>query len=302
MTRLEFPSSPPHELATIGDWWRFAFTSLENAAAEYGQGTLGPADDASFLILGALSLPLNAFDTFKPCALTVAERELVFNALKRRCVERVPSAYILGFTEQHGYRFVVNESVLIPRSYLGELLVNGLAPWIEDRHASVRILDLCTGSGCLAIIAANEFENALVSASDISVDALVIAEENVDAHDLSDVIDLREGDLFAPWVGETFDVIVSNPPYVTEESMASLPPEFEREPALALVAGIDGCDILHRLLADARQHLNPGGLLFVDIGHNRRLVEAAFPDLPFTWIATSATEDGVFMLRAEDFR
>lgn len=302
MTRLDFPTSPPAELATIGDWWRFAFTHLETAAVEFGQGTLGPSDDASFLILGALNLPLNSFDTFKGYAVTNAEKALLFDALRQRCVERIPSAYVLGFTEQCGYRFLVNESVLIPRSYLGDLLVKGLSPWVSDRHANLSVLDLCTGSGCLAIIAAHELENSLVYASDISADALAVAGENVDAHDLSDVIDLREGDLFAPWSDTQFDVILSNPPYVTDESMEGLPPEFEREPALALAAGMDGCDVLHRLLAEAPARLNPSGLLFVDVGHNRLLVEAAFPHLPFTWISTNGTEDGVFLLSAEDFR
>ncbi len=302
MTELVFPTSPPLELATIGDWWRFALSSLERADAVFGQGTTNAADDASFLVLGALSLPLDQFEALKTYAVTNSEKTRIFDCLRCRCMEHVPTAYVLGFTEQFGVRFNVDERVLIPRSYLGELIGDGFAPWLEDEDADLAILDLCTGSGCLAVLAAYRFENARVFASDLSADALAVATSNVAHHGLNDVIELRQGDLFAPWKGERFDVILSNPPYVTAQSMAALPAEFRKEPSLALAAGEDGCDVLVSLLGNAARHLNPGGMVFVDIGHNRELVEARFPTLPFNWLVTDGADDGVFMLRHEDLQ
>ncbi len=302
MKRLDFPTSPPQELATIGDWWRFALSTLERSGASFGQGTQTPAEDASFLVLGALSLPLDEFDALKTHALTHAEKLHVFECLKRRCVDHVPTAYVLGFTEQMGVRFAVDDRVLIPRSYLGELIVNGLEPWVDDCESELTLLDMCTGSGCLAILSAYAFPNAWIYASDVSEDALDVASLNVDAHELGDAIELRRGDLFAPWKAERFDIIVSNPPYVTDDSMTDLPSEFVKEPRLALAAGLDGCDVLAQMLATAANHLNPNGMLFVDVGHNRALVEARFPTLAFNWLITEAADDGVFMLRREDLQ
>ncbi|MGL4231955.1 MAG: 50S ribosomal protein L3 N(5)-glutamine methyltransferase [Casimicrobium sp.] len=300
MKRLAFPASPPMELATVGDWWRFALSSLERANASFGQGTANAAEDASFLVLGALSLPLDQFDALKAYALSNEEKAHVFALLRRRCVEHVPTAYALGYTEQMGFRFAVDERVLIPRSYLGELIMDELSPWVNDAEESLAILDLCTGSGCLAVLAAHAFPNSTVGASDVSEDALAVAHINVDAYELEDAVDLRQGDLFAPWKNARFDIIVSNPPYVTDESMAELPHEFEKEPRLALAAGDDGCDVVARMLAEAAQYLNPKGMLFVDVGYNRELVEARFPKLAFNWLATEGAEDGVFMLTRED--
>jgi ribosomal protein L3 glutamine methyltransferase len=302
MTGLAFPTSPPLELATVGDWWRFAVSSLLRADAVFGQGTASAAEDASFLVLGALSLPLDQFESLQTYAITAAEKARVFECLRRRCIDRVPTAYVLGFTEQSGLRFAVDERVLIPRSYLGELITDGLSPWIDDDAQPLSILDLCTGSGCLAVLAAYSFENAQVSASDLSADALAVAATNFEMHGLTGEIDLRQGDLFAPWKEARFDVILSNPPYVTAASMSTLPAEFLKEPSLALAAGDDGCDVLERMLANASAHLNAGGMIFVDIGHNRELVEARFPRLPFNWLVTEGAEDGVFMLRHEDLQ
>ncbi len=300
MIGTAFPTSVPVELLTIGDWWRYSVSSLERAEVAYGQGTTSATDDASFLVLGALSLPLDAFDEFRAYALAHDEKQLLFSLLKRRCTEHIPVAYLLGFTQQLGYRFSVDERVLIPRSYLGELLVNRLAPWLPDQVEIASILDLCTGSGCLAVIAADAFAEADVFASDVSPDAIAVANTNIAAYGLDDVIDLRQGDLFAPWTGQKFDVIVSNPPYVTDDSMAHLPREFMQEPALALAAGSDGCDVLERMLAAAAMMLNDEGQIFVDVGHNRELVEARFPRLAFNWLVTEGAEDGVFMLRRDD--
>jgi ribosomal protein L3 glutamine methyltransferase len=300
MNSVAFPASPPRELATVGDWWRFTISSLNRANARFGQGTVDAAQDASFLVLGALGLPLGEFDRFRDYRITGEEQSFVFECLRKRCVERTPSAYVLGFTEQCGVRFSVDPRVLIPRSYLGELIANGLEPWVDDADAELSVLDLCTGSGCLAILAAYAFPNALVAASDLSSDALTVAKENMAAHDLTDEIQLQQGDLFAPWAREKFDIIVSNPPYVTDSSMEALPPEFLKEPQLALSAGVDGCDVLARMLDQAKRHLTPDGRLFVDVGHNRALVEMRFPKLPFSWLVTEGADDGVFMLSRQD--
>ena len=297
---LTFPNAVPQELATVGDWWRFGVSSLMRANAQFGQGTEDAGQDALFLILGALDLPLDSFDQMKDFSLTGYERKHLFHALRKRVVDRMPAAYVLGFVEQMGLRFQVDERVLIPRSFIGELLDKGLSDWIADPEQIDRVLDLCTGSGCLAILAAHAFPQADITASDISADALAVAQKNVAAHDLERDITLIESDLFGALGELRFDVILSNPPYVTAASMSALPDEFRHEPALALAAGADGNDVLRRILADAARHLTPDGLLIVDVGHNRDLVEDAFPKVPFMWLATAASDAGVFLLRAED--
>ncbi len=299
MTAIKFPATCPRELETVADWWRFAISTLTRADVALGQGTDRVEDDAAFLILGALSLPLGNLDEVRGCRLTFDERDQVFALLKRRVLDKMPTAYLLGFTEQMGVRFIVNENVLIPRSYIGELLASQLSPWVETPDEPMRVLDLCTGSGCLAILAADAFPQADVWASDISAAALDVARRNCEMHGLQDDVTLCEGDLFSALHGERFDLILSNPPYVTNESMAALPDEFRHEPALALAAGDDGCNVLVRMFADAPKHLNSGGQLIVDVGHNRDLVEARFPTINFTWLATEGAEAGVFLLTRE---
>ena len=298
---LIFPNAVPQELATIGDWWRFAVSSLARVNAQYGQGTTEAGQDAVFLVLGALDLPLDSFEQMHSYSLTGYERKHVFNALRRRVVDRVPTAYVLGFVEQMGLRFEVDERVLIPRSFIGELLDTGLPDFIPEPTHIDSVLDLCTGSGCLAVLAAHAFSGADITASDISADALDVARANVAKHGFQQDISLIKSDLFQNLGEQRFDVILSNPPYVTTSSMDTLPDEFRHEPSLALAAGVDGNDVLRRILADAKSHLNPSGMLIVDVGHNRNLVEDAFPTLPFMWLATEANEAGVFLLRAEDF-
>lgn len=297
---LGFPDVAPLELSTVGDWWRFAVSSLFRSHAEFGQGSFDAGQDAVFLVLGALNLPLDSFDQMREFRLTESERKHIFNALRRRVVDRRPTAYVLGFAEQMGRRFVVNEHTLIPRSFIGELLETRLHDCVADPDQVGSVLDLCTGSGCLAILAAESFPDAAIVATDLSADALEVARQNVDLHGVADRVNLQHGDLFAPVRGMTFDLILSNPPYVTGDSMDALPAEFRHEPTLALAAGHDGNDVLRRILKTARQHLNPGGTLVVDMGHNRELVEAAFPRLPFLWLSTAASDGGVFALKAED--
>jgi ribosomal protein L3 glutamine methyltransferase len=297
---LVFPNAVPQELATIGDWWRFAVSSLTRVDAQFGQGTEDAGQDAVFLILGALDLPLDSYEQMKGYALTGFERKHVFNALRNRVIDRLPAAYVLGFVELMGLRFQVDERVLIPRSFIGELLDAGMPDLINDPDQIDSVLDLCTGSGCLAILAAHAFADAEITASDISDDALEVARINVAKHGFQKDITVVKSDLFNGLANQRFDLILSNPPYVTTASMAALPEEFRFEPRLALAAGEDGNDVLRRLLAEAKNHLNPAGTLVVDVGHNRHLVEDAFPTLPFMWLATAASEAGVFVLRAED--
>jgi ribosomal protein L3 glutamine methyltransferase len=299
MTSFVLPTHCPSELETIGDWWRYSVSCLNRADATYGQGTVDAEQDAAFLVLGALSLPLTSLDAMRTFRLSMAERESLFSMLKNRVVDHRPTAYVLGFTEQMGVRFLVDEHVLIPRSYIGELLENQLAPWVADPDAELAVLDLCTGSGCLAVLASDAFPYASVWASDVSPDAAAVARKNFEMHGLNELIELRQGDLFAPLIGQKFDLILSNPPYVTDDSMNDLPQEFRHEPTLALAAGVDGCDVLARMLTDAPNHMNANGLIVVDIGHNRELVEERFPTLPFTWLATEGADAGVFMLTKE---
>lgn len=300
LTPLTFPNAVPQELATIGDWWRFGVSSLARVDAQFGQGTTDAGQDALFLILGTLDLPLDSFKQMSSYSLTGFERKQVFNALKYRVLDRVPTAYILGFVEQMGLRFKVDERVLIPRSFIGELLDDSLSDWIENPDDVSEVLDLCTGSGCLAILAAHAFASAHVTAADISPEALAVARENVALHRMDEDISIVQSDLFAALGNQKYDLIISNPPYVTDASMAALPSEFRSEPKLALAAGADGNDVVRRVLADAKTHLSGNGVLLVDVGHNRDGVEDAFPTLPFTWLATTAAEAGVFLLRAGD--
>ncbi len=290
--------TPPEDLLTVLDWWRFAVSELTRAGAAFGQGTVSATDDAAFLVLGGLDLPLGDIEPFAHARLTPAERAHLHALLAARTRQRKPTAYVLGFTELVGQRFRVDPNVLIPRSYLAELVVDDAPPWLEGPPE--RILDMCTGSGCLAILAAQVFPDAHVIAVDLSPEALAVARENVQLHSLENRISLRQGDGLSAVRGERFDLILCNPPYVTTASMDALPPEFRWEPALALAAGEDGNAFLRHFLPALPAHLTARGVTLVDVGHNRRLVEAAFPDLPFTWLATEGAEDGVFLLRRGD--
>ncbi len=296
---LTFPNAVPQELATIGDWWRFSVSSLARVNAQFGQGSSDAGQDSVFLVLGALDLPLDSYEQMKGYTLTGFERKHVFNALRQRIIDRMPTAYILGFVEQMGLRFAVDQRVLIPRSFIGELLDTGLPDFIPEPDQIDAVLDLCTGSGCLAILAAHAFTEAAITASDISEQALQVAQVNVTRHGFERDITLIKSDLFERFGEQRFDLILSNPPYVTAHSMAALPEEFRQEPSLALAAGVDGNDMVRRILSEAKRHLSADGLLIVDVGHNRHLVEDAFPTLPFMWLATAASDAGVFLIRAE---
>jgi ribosomal protein L3 glutamine methyltransferase len=287
-------------LITVRDWLRFAVSRFNEAKLFFGHGSDNAFDEAAYLILHTLHLPLDRLEPFLDASLTHGESEEVQAVIERRVRDRLPAAYLTHEAWLGEHRFYVDERVIVPRSFIAELLNEQLAPWLENPDEVGRALDLCTGSGCLAILAALTFPHAQIDAADLSKDALDVAARNVADYGLQDRVELIESDLFAALDGRTYDVILSNPPYVNAESVAALPPEYQAEPALALGSGEDGLDATRQILALAKDHLNPGGLLVVEIGHNRDALEAAYPNLPFTWLDTEGGDQFVFMLRRED--
>lgn len=288
------------ELFTLRDWLRWAVSRFEEAQLFYGHGTDNAYDEAVWLILATLKLPRDRLEPFLDARLTHTERLAVLNVLQQRIARRLPTAYLTQEAWLGPFRFYVDERVIVPRSYFAELLEDGFSPWIDDATDVTTALDLCTGSGCLAIVMAHTFPQARIDAIDLSADALSIAQRNIADYGLEDQIEAIQSDLFAAVPDRRYDLIISNPPYVTAEAMAALPPEYRHEPTLALAAGEDGLDIVRRILAAAPDHLQPGGVLAVEVGHNRDIVDAAFPDLPLTWIDTDSAEGKVFLLRRED--
>jgi ribosomal protein L3 glutamine methyltransferase len=292
---------PVHELETVRDWLRYAVTRFGEAGLHFGHGTTNAYDEAAYLLLHALHLPLDRLEPFLDARLTQAERQHVADVFTRRIEERVPSAYITREAWLGEFRFHVDERVLIPRSFIAELLPGGLAPLVGDPRNVNAALDLCTGSGCLAILLAHAYPNADVDAADISSDALAVAQRNVSDYGLADRVNLIRSDLFSNISEEkSYDLIISNPPYVTTYAMEMLPPEYRHEPALGLAGGEDGMDAVRGILKDAPRFLNPRGLLVVEVGHNRQAAEAAFPRLPFLWLQTGSSNDSVFALRREE--
>jgi ribosomal protein L3 glutamine methyltransferase len=288
------------ELFTLRDWLRWAITRFEDAGLFYGHGTDNAYDEAAWLILATLKLPRDRLEPFLDSRLTHAERLNLLNVLQQRIARRLPAAYLTREAWLGPFRFHVDERVIVPRSYFADLLEEGFAPWIDEPESVTRALDLCTGSGCLAILMAHAYPNAMVDAIDLSPDALAVARRNISDYGLDEQVCAIESDLFAAVPGTRYDLIISNPPYVTAEAMAALPPEYRHEPALALAAGEDGLDVVRRILADAPNHLNPGGVIAIEVGHNRDLVDEAFPELNITWLDTDYAEGKVFLLTRED--
>lgn len=293
---------PIHNLKTIRDLYRWAITEMENADLSYGHGSPDAAEEASFLICRALKLPFERFETFFDAALTHNELVRLVHLIDRRVHDKTPTAYLLKEAWLTGHRFYIDERALIPRSYIAELLEEDLAPWIDDPYEVESVLDLCTGSGCLAILAQGTFPNARVTGSEISADALEVAKINRRDYGLEDDLELVQGDLFASLEGRRFELIITNPPYVTTASMARLPAEYRHEPALALGAGDDGMDVVRRILREAKDHLTENGMIIVEVGDGLEAVEAMYPGLPLTWLTVSGGDDQVFMARAEDLR
>ncbi len=289
-----------HELESVRDWLRWAVSRFTEAKLAFGHGTANAWDEAVYLVLHALSLPLDRLEPFLDAKLTQIERTRLAEVLARRIETRVPAAYLTREAWLGEFRFYVDERVIIPRSYIAELLPDGLAPWIPDPAAIHEALDLCTGSGCLAILLAHAYPEADVDAVDLSSDALAVAQRNVADYALHGRINLIRSDLFANLVEKSYDLVISNPPYVTDRAMDALPSEYRHEPAMALAGGEDGLDAVRGIVRDAPRFLNPGGLLVVEVGSGRAAVEAAFPRMPFVWVASPGADDAVFAITRED--
>ncbi len=294
--------SPIDDLLTLHDWQRWAISRFTEAGLFFGHGCDNARDEAAWLINHVLHLPLDQFDAWKDARLTRSERTALFNILNQRISGRTPAAYVTNTAWLGQFSFYVDERVIVPRSYFAELLEHELSPWLDNPEEVHSALDLCTGSGCLAIIMAHVFAGAAVDAVDLSPDALAVARRNVDDYGLQQQVELIESDLFAALDGRQYDLIISNPPYVTTGAMQQLPTEYRHEPALALAAGEDGLDIVRRMLAEASRYLSDSGLLMVEVGHNADLVEAAFPHVPFTWIDTDSSESKIFMLTRQQLQ
>lgn len=286
-------------LKTIQDFFRYAVSQFNQAELFFGHGNDNAYDEAAYLILHTLHLPLDTLEPFLQARLLTDEKVRILQLIRRRVEERIPVSYLTHQAWQGEYEFYVDERVIVPRSFIYELLGEPLKPWIEYEELIHNALDLCTGSGALAIQMAHVYPEATIDAVDISLDALEVAGINVEAYGLEDRIHLIHTDLFTG-LEKTYDLIVSNPPYVDAESVAELPEEYLHEPELALGSGIDGLDITRQIIQQAAKYLNPQGVLLVEIGHNRDVLEKAFPELPFTWLNTSGGDGFVFLLTRED--
>ncbi|MDR5764903.1 MULTISPECIES: 50S ribosomal protein L3 N(5)-glutamine methyltransferase [unclassified Caballeronia] len=285
---------------TVRDLLRFGVSRFTEAGLSFGHGSSNAYDEAAYLILHTLHLPLDTLDPFLDARLLDHEIDAVMKVIERRAKERIPAAYITQEAWMHGRRFYVDERVIVPRSFIGELLQDGLQPYVADPDQVTRVLELCTGSGCLAILAAQAFENADVDAVDISADALAVARRNVDDYGLEERVSLYEGDLYAPLPEARYEVIITNPPYVNADAMQALPAEYRHEPELALAGGADGMDVVRRIVREAGKWLTEDGVLVVEIGNERPNVEAALGGLDLVWLSTSAGDDNVFLIQAAD--
>jgi len=293
------PSANRPPPVTLGDFFRLAVRRFRAARLAYGHGTTNAVDEAAFLVLEALKLPIHTLDPWLDLRPTPAERARLMTLIEARIALRMPAPYLLGAAYMHGVRFHIDRRALIPRSFIGDMLVQGSLP-IGDPSKVRRVLDLCTGSGCLAILAALTFPRAKIDAVDLSAGALVLARRNVATHRLGDRITLHRGDLLKPLAGQRYDLILSNPPYVDRRGMDRLPPEYRHEPRMALAAGDDGLDLIHRILADAPRHLTRNGALLCELGRGRRPLERAYPNLPFLWLDTEQSQSEVFWIAGND--
>ena len=301
------PAAKPGELVTLLDYLRYAVSRFNEAELVFAHGTTDPVAEAVFLVTGALHLEPEQFDGFAQARVTRTEAAKLLGLIEQRVRTRKPAAYLLNKIYMRGLPFYVDERVIVPRSFIGEILDTHFSgesemPLIDDPGSVSRVLDLCTGSGCLAILAAQTFYNASVEAVDISKDALAVAAKNVADYGLEDRIALHRGNLFAPLGDARYDLIISNPPYVDAEGMSSLPPECRHEPKLAFDGGRDGIDIVRRIVSEAGAHLTPQGGLLCEVGRCREAVEDAFPALPLLWLDTEDSEGEVFWVGAQDLR
>jgi ribosomal protein L3 glutamine methyltransferase len=291
-----------HPFTTPRDLLRYAVTRFNAAKLFFGHGSAEAFDEAAYLILHTLKLPLDRLEPFLDAKLMAQEVLDVMAVIERRASERVPAAYITNEAWLGTYNFYVDERVLVPRSFIAELIPQFFSPWINDPESVENVLELCTGSGCLAIMLADAFPNAVVDAVDISKDALAVAERNIRDYKLEGRVNPIESDLYQNVPFKKYDLIVTNPPYVNSESMKKLPPEYLREPQIALAGGADGMDLVRKIVEGAAERLTPEGVLIVEIGNEREFAEAAFADLDLTWLTTSAGDDQVFLITADQLQ
>ena len=291
----DYPSLT-EELFTIRDWLRFSVSRFEASDIFYGHGTDNSYDEAVWLVMSALHLPMDTLENFLDARITKLECQHLASLIERRVTEHIPTAYLVNEAWLQGFKFFVDERVIVPRSFIAELLVSGLSPWIEYPEMVESAADICTGSGCLGVLLANSFSNATIDVIDISQDAIDVANINISNYGLEQQITAIKSDMFTALQGKTYDLIISNPPYVDAPSMAQLPAEYQREPLLALGSGNDGLDHTHTLLREAAQHLNDDGFLIVEIGHNREALLQAYPNVQFVWLQVSSGDEFVFLL------
>lgn len=287
------------ELFTLRDLLRYAVSQFNASKLSFGHGSDNAWDEAVYLLLHTLHLPLDTLEPFLDARVLPEERQRFLRLVERRMSERVPAAYLTGEAWLQGHRFVVDERVIVPRSPISELLSEGLSPWVSDPDDVDYVLDLCTGSGCLAVLAAMAFPNAQVDAVDISERALEVADANIEQFGLDGRMTTHRSDLFDQLPQCEYQVIVCNPPYVNTQSMEALPQEYRHEPAIALAGGEDGMDLIRRLLARAPDYMAPEGLLVLEIGNEYEHFLAAFPDLEPVWLSTQNTEDQILLLTRE---
>jgi ribosomal protein L3 glutamine methyltransferase len=290
------------ELFTIRDWLRFTVSRFEESDIFFGHGTDNSYDEAVWLILSALHLPHDTLHNFLDAVITEQERKHLANLIEQRITKRTPTAYLVREAWLRGFKFYVDERVIVPRSFIAELLEDGLQPWIEYPEMVNSAADICTGSGCLGILLAEAFPNAAIDVVDISPDAIAVANINIANYGLQEQITAIQSDMFTALKGKKYDLIISNPPYVDAPSMAELPAEYRNEPQLALGSGKAGLDHTHTILREAAKHLNDGGILVVEIGHNRDALLEAYPKLPFTWLEVESGNQFVFLLTKEQLK
>jgi ribosomal protein L3 glutamine methyltransferase len=307
----KIPKIAGGELLTLLDFVRYAVSRFVEAKLVFAHGTTDPVAEAAFLVCEILHLHPDQFENFATARVTAAEAEQILDVIARRVSTRKPAAYLVNKIYMRGLPFYVDERTIVPRSFIGELLDQHFGgqenPGDEDGGALIddplsveSVLDLCTGSGCLAILASRNFPHAHIDAVDISKDALEVAARNVGDYGLEDRLTLHRGDLFKPLGGKRYDLIISNPPYVDAEGMAALPRECRAEPKIAFDGGADGLDIVRRILNEAGRHLTPQGGLLCEVGRGRGPVEAAFPQLPLLWLDTEESDGEVFWIGAAD--
>ena len=296
VTKLMTTNQITTELHTIRDWLRYAVSQFEASDIFYGHGTDNAYDEAVWLIMSALYLPMDTLNNFLDARLAASERIKLASFIDQRITQHTPTAYLLKEAWLQGLKFYVDERVLIPRSFIAELLNTDLSPWIEFPEMIESAADICTGSGCLGVLLASVFPNAAVDVIDISQDAIDVANINIANYGLEAQVTAIKSDMFSALSGKKYDVIISNPPYVDAPSMAALPAEYQNEPQLALGSGVAGLDHTHTILREAANYLNDDGILIVEIGHNRDALEDAYPNIIFNWLEVSSGTEFVFLL------